>query len=109
MSFTNFAIVSRSVSLGDHMRPPLGPDEAQGKPVRSRGRISFHGGGGEAIWVLFLTEDSGVPPATTFAVPPTCLLYLPHHLLDSWLTALQVAPPTIGQINFDNQEQTFVG
>jgi hypothetical protein len=108
VSVTNFAIVSRAVTLGDKMIPPMGDDEAQGKPVRARGRISFHGAGGETIWVLFLTEYSAVPPATTFAVPPTCMLYLPHLLLDSWLATLQVASPKVGQINFDDHEETFV-
>ena len=109
MSQVNFTIVRRGVELGDKLKPPLGPNEVNGKPVTSRGIIRFDGGGGEFIFVFFLTEDSGVPPATTFAVPPECLLYLPDHLLSSWLTTLQVAQPTIGSINFDHPEQTAVG
>jgi hypothetical protein len=109
MSQVNFRIVNRSVQLGDKQAPPSGPNEVNGKPVTSRGIIGFLGGGGELIWVLFLTEDSGVPPATIFAVPPTGLLYLPDHLLSSWLTALQVAQPTIGSIDFDHPERTGVG
>ena len=81
----------------------------QGKRVTARGIVSFVGEGGEFIVVLFLTEDSGVPPATTSATPPTCLLYLPPHLLNSWLATLQIAPPTMGSIDFDDPEQTFVG
>ena len=109
MSQVNFTIVNRGVQLGDKQAPPFGPNEVNGKPVTSRGMIGFFGEGGESIWVLFLTEDSGVPPATTFAVPPNCLLYLPDHLLSSWLTTLQVAKPTIGSINFDHPERTQVG
>jgi hypothetical protein len=62
MSLTNFEIVKRGVNLGDHLKPPSGPNEINGKRVTSRGKDGFFGAAGETTWFLFLTDDSGIPP-----------------------------------------------
>ena len=75
---------------------------------RARPLLTIQRVGGESIWVLFLTEDSGVPPATMFVVPPTACFTC--HIIFRWLPDRAPSRTThYRQINFDDYEQTFVG
>jgi hypothetical protein len=75
---------------------------------RARPLLTIQRVGGESIWVLFLTEDSGVPPATMFVDPPTA--FFTCHIIFRWLPDRAPSRTThYRQINFDDYEQTFVG
>lgn len=102
MAVRNFEVTSYSISLGDKQSATFSVT------IKARGVISCMGADNQRVVAYFLSEDSPVPTPTTTIGGKWGPIFLPSHLMSTWMDMLRNEKPLYGYINTDHPEWTNV-